>query len=107
VDGTGQVPDGLHWSWSEVRKQDEDTRTEEQADDFLKDLEAAEKIIVQFDDIDGKPEVFRYPKDKNGKITLPRMQIDIVKLKEALGWLRQFLDGWSAGIYEYKQAPSD
>ena len=91
--------------WGEVWKQAEDARSEELSIDSLKDLEAAENIIVQFDDIDRKSEVFRYPNDKKGKITLPRMQIDIVRLKEALGWLSQVLDGWSAGIYEYKNAP--
>jgi hypothetical protein len=67
----------------------------------------AENIIVQFDDIGRKSEVFRYPKDKKGKVTLPPMQIDMIRLKGALGWLSQFLDGWSVGVYEYKHAPRE
>ena len=93
--------------WKEVRKQDEDARSEELSDDSLKDLEAANNIIVQFDDIDRKSEVFRYPNDKKGNVTLPLMQFDIVRLKEALGWLSQLLDDWSAGIYEYKHTPPE
>ncbi len=90
--------------WNELRKQDDDIRSEELSPDSLRDLDTAEKIIVQFDDIDRKSQVFRYPRDKKGKVTLPPMQIDMVRLKEVLGWLSQFLDGWSVGVYEYRHA---
>lgn len=93
--------------WREVRQQDDDTRAEEPSPDSLKDVDAAENVIVQFDDIDRKSEVFRYPKDKKGEVTLPSIQIDMIRLKEALGWLSQFLDGWSVGVYEYKHVPRE
>ena len=93
--------------WKEVQKRDDDIRSEELSPDSLKDIGTAENIIVQFNDIDRRSEVFRYPKDKKGKVTLPPMQIDMIRLKEALGWLSQFLDGWSVGVYEYKHAPPE
>ncbi len=93
--------------WRLVREQDDDSRSEELSPDSLKDLETAENIIVRFDEIDKKSEAFRYPKDRKGKVTLPPMQIDMIRLKEALGWLSQFLDGWSVGVYEYTHAPHE
>jgi len=87
--------------WRELRKQD-DVQSEEMSTEILMDLETAEKIITQFDDIDEKSQVFRYPVDKKGRVTAPPIQIDMVRMKEMLGWLGQFLDGWSVGVYEYK-----
>jgi len=93
--------------WKKVREQDEAATSEPLAPDSLKDLQTAENIIVQFDEIDKKSQVFRYPKDRIGQSTLPRMQVDLVRLKEALGWLSQFFDGWSVGVYEYRHTPPE
>ena len=51
-----------------------------------------------------KSQVFRYPIDNKGQVTVPPIQIDIVRLKEMLGWVCQLLDGWSVGVYEYQHA---
>lgn len=51
-----------------------------------------------------KSQVFRYPIDNKGQVTVPPIQIDIVRLKEMLGWVCQLLDGWSVGVYEYRHA---
>ena len=74
------------------------------SEESLKDIETAGKIIAQFDDIDKKSQIFRYPIDKRGQVVLEPMQFDMVRLKEMLGWTSQFLDGWSSGIYECWQA---
>ena len=89
--------------WRELRKQD-DVQPEALSPETLRDLETAEKIITQFDDIDKRSQVFRYPIDKKGRVTVAPIQIDMVRMKEVLGWLGQFLDGWSVGVYEYKHA---
>lgn len=88
--------------WKELRKQD-DVHPEALSPETLKDLETAEKIITQFDDIDKKSQVFRYPIDKKARVTVSPIQIDMVRVKEMLGWLGQFLDGWSVGVYEDKR----
>ena len=79
-------------------------QSEEPSEESLKDIETAGKIIAQFNDIDMKSQIFRYPIDKRGRVTLEPIQFDIVRLKEMLGWTSQFLDGWSSGIYECWQA---
>ncbi len=89
--------------WKELRKQD-DVQPEVLEPETLKDIETAEKIIAQFDEIDRKSQVFRYPIDKAGRVTVPPIQFDLVRLKEMLGWTSQFLDGWSTGVYEYRHA---
>jgi len=89
--------------WKELRKQD-DVQTEDLDPETLKDIETAEKIITQFDEIDRKSQVFRYPVDRTGRVTVPPIQFDLVRLKEMLGWTSQFLDGWSTGVYEYRHA---
>ncbi len=66
----------------------------------MKDIKTVEKIIAQFNDIDESSQIFRYPTDRDGRVKLPPMQIDMVRLKEMLGWVSQFLDAWSDGIYE-------
>lgn len=78
--------------------------SEEPSEKSLKDIKTAETIITQFNEIDAKSEIFRYPTDKKGRVILPPAQIDIVCLKEMLGWTSQFLDAWSDGIYECWQA---
>lgn len=79
-------------------------QSEELSEESFKDINTAGKIIAQFNEIDAKSEIFRYPTDKKGRVILPPMQIDIVRLKEMLGWTSQFLDAWSNGIYECWQA---
>ncbi len=74
--------------------------SEEPSEESLKDIDTVEKIIIQFNDIDQSSQIFRYPTDREGKVRLKPMQIDMVHLKETLGWASQFLDGWSSGIYE-------
>ena len=73
--------------------------SEESSEESLKDIKAVEKIIAQFNNIDENSQIFRYPTDRNGRVKLPPMQIDMVRLKEMLGWASQFLDAWSDGIY--------
>jgi len=89
--------------WKELRKQD-DVQPEVLHSESLKDIETAEKIIAQFDEIDRKSQVFRYPIDKAGRVTVPPIQFDLVRLKDMLGWTSQFLDGWSEWVYEYRHA---
>ena len=67
------------------------------------DIEITEKIITQFNEIDRKSEVFRYPIDKKERLTVPPMQFDLVRLKEMLGWTSQFLDSWSGSFHEYQE----
>jgi hypothetical protein len=78
--------------------------SEEPSGDSLKDIDTVAKIIAQFNNIDEKSQIFRYPTDKIGRVILPPMQIDMVRLQEILGWTSQFLDAWSNGIYECWQA---
>jgi hypothetical protein len=98
---------GLLKIWEAVRKQEEAVLTEAPSGDVLIDLDIAEKIVIQFDKIDRDSQAFRYPKDRKGNITIAPMQIDLIRLKTALGWLSQFLDGWSVGIYEYRYGQRD
>lgn len=67
-----------------------------------KDIETAGKIIAQFNEIDEKSQIFRYPIDKRGQVKLQRKRIDMVRLREMLGWTSQFLDGWSIGLAELR-----
>ena len=78
--------------------------SEEPSEESLKDIETTKKIITQFNEIDAKSLKFRYPLDRDGKIQLSPVQIDLVHLKEMLGWTSQFLDAWNDGIYECWQA---
>ena len=78
--------------------------SEELSEESLKDIETVGKIIAQFNEVDRKSQVFRYPINKQGKVSLEPMQFDIIRLKTMLGWTSQFLDGWSSGIYECWQA---
>lgn len=89
--------------WRELRRQD-DVQPQALIPEILRDMETAEKIIVQFDEIDKKSEAFRYPISRAGRLTLPPTQVNLVSLKEMLGWTGQFLDGWSVGVYEYRHA---
>lgn len=93
--------------WELVRKQEEGALSETPSGDVLVDLDTAEKIIKEFDRIDKDSQAFRYPKDRKGKLTITQMQLDLIRLKRALGWLSQFLDGWSTGVYEYMHAPRE
>lgn len=89
--------------WGTLRKQ-ECVQSEIPEPD-TKDIETAEKIIEQFDQIDERSQAFRYPLDKAGlRVTVDPMQFDLVHLKELLGWTSQFLDAWSACVYEYLHA---
>jgi hypothetical protein len=90
--------------WRLVQKLEQAVLTETPSDDSLADLDIAEMIIKEFDKIDSNSQAFRYPKDQKGKLTVTQMQLDLIRLKKALGWLSQFLDGWSTGIYEYMHA---
>ncbi|MET0011701.1 MULTISPECIES: hypothetical protein [Dehalococcoides] len=78
--------------------------SEELSEENFRDINVVEKIITQFDEIDKNSQKLRYPVDKVGKVSLPPMKIDMVHLREILGWANQFLDGWSCGIYECWQA---
>lgn len=78
--------------------------SEELSEESLKDIKAVAEIITQFNKIDENSQKLRYPVDKSGRVSLPPMQIDMVRLKEMLGWASQFLDAWSDGIYECWQA---
>lgn len=96
--------------WGLFRKKNEEfnqeygIQSEELSEENVKDIKTAGEIIVQFDNIDKKSQVLRYPIDKRGKVTLDTIQIDMVRIKEMLGWTGQLLDGWSLGIYECWQA---
>lgn len=91
--------------WIELRKLD-NTNPDALDNETVKDIEVAEKIIVQFDKIDRKSEVFRYPVSRAGLITVSPIQFDLVRLKEFMGWIGHLLDGWSSGVYAYQQAQS-
>lgn len=91
----------LQTLWERLRKLD-DVQSQSLQPEISKDLETAEKIILQFNEFDKKSEAFRYPIDKKEKVTVPGIQFDLVRLKEILGWLSNFLDGWSVGVYEYR-----
>ena len=49
----------------------DDVQPEVLEPETLKDIETAERIIAQFDEIDRKSQVFRYPVDKAGRVTVP------------------------------------
>ena len=93
--------------WKLFREQEKMILTETLSDEVSADINTAEEIIVEFDKIDKDSQAFRYPKKRDGQITITQMQIDLIRLKKTLGWLSQFLDGWSGGIYEYTQAPPE
>lgn len=78
--------------------------SEESSEESLKEIKTVAEIIAQFNKIDENSQNLRYPIDKTGRVSLPLMQIDMVRLKETLGWASQFLDSWSYGIYECWQA---
>ncbi len=68
----------------------------------------ADAIITKFDRIDHDAQAFRYPIDTKGKrISVPALCIDLVRLKELMGWLDSYLRGWSTFLYEARQAEQE
>ncbi len=96
---------GLLKLWMLVREQEKRVTQEETPDEVSDDMNSAENIIKEFDRIDVDSQAFRYPINRKGKTTIVPMELDLIRLQKALGWLSQFLDGWSCGIYEYTQTP--
>ena len=64
------------------------------------DTDTIGEIISQFDEIDQRSQTFRYPVTRSGGVVLDPIQIDMQRIREAMGWASQFLDSWSSGIYE-------
>ena len=98
---------GLLRLWELFREQESMVIQEAPTDEISADVNTAEKIIKEFDKIDKDSQAFRYPKNRDGEVTITQMQIDLIRLKKTLGWLSQLLDTWSGGIYEYIQAPRE
>ncbi|MDO8473666.1 MAG: hypothetical protein Q7T05_07615 [Dehalococcoidia bacterium] len=87
--------------WKEIRNMENRTRTEP-VPEIDEDLEVLEGIIKEFDKIDPKSEVFRYPTSSDGKaVSLPVIQVGLQVLKQRMHWVSYILDGWSVGVDEY------
>lgn len=73
------------------------------------DVDAVEKIILEFHQADKSGQRLRYSKDKQGKPhtgTLP-YRVDLVVLKQTMERLFHFLGGCSAGLDEAKNWVND
>jgi hypothetical protein len=92
---------GLIALWRRARENHRRSSTES-SQEIDADLDVLEEIINQFDQVDLNSESFRYPVRKDGKtVTLPPIQVDLQRLKEAMRWASYVLDGWSVGVDEY------
>jgi len=90
----------LHSLWSKIRL----VLKEVWPDGDDADVDAVEKIILEFHQADKPGQRLRYSKDKQGKPhtdTLPD-RVDLVVLKQTMERLFQFLDGCSMGLDEAK-----
>ena len=95
---------GLVSLWKEIRDR-ANREPSEHVPEINEDMEVLEGIIEQFERIDPKSVVFRYPISKDGKtVTLPKIQVDLQRLKEVMDWVSFFMDGWSVGVDEYISA---
>ena len=93
--------DGLWRRFKELDKRGCDNATDEGR---LADR-VADTTIGQFDHVDRDAQAFRYPTDTEGnQIAAPRLCLDLVQLKETMGWLNLYLEGWSTCLYEMCQA---
>lgn len=67
-------------------------------------LDPVEDSINEFDSIDRSSEEFRYPQDRNGKRTLPRLKhLNLANLRKVMTRLSGPLDGSACGLYEALQ----
>jgi len=95
----------LHKLWGKVRLVLKTVWPD--ADDA--DLDAVEKIILEFHQADRTGQRLRYSKDKHGKShvdTLPD-RVDLVELRRVMEGLFNFLGGCSAGLDEAKNWMND
>ncbi|NQT02628.1 MAG: hypothetical protein HQ580_11435 [Planctomycetes bacterium] len=95
----------LHSLWSKVRL----VLKEMWPDGDDEDVDAVEKIILEFHQADKSGQRLRYSKDKQGKPhtdTLP-YRVDLMELKRTMDGLFQFLGGCSAGLDDAKDWAND
>jgi hypothetical protein len=88
--------------WQKVREMADKAQSESDPE-IDADLAMLGEIIEEFDKVDTKSEVFRYPVCKdNETTTLPLFHtVDLHQLKQVMDWAAYTLDGWSTGVYEY------
>ena len=91
--------------WHEVRER-ADRASPESTPEIDEDMDALEGIVREFAGIDPNSVTFRYPVDKKDNVTLPPIEIDLLRLKEAMRWVAYVLDGWSVGVYEHRHRES-
>ena len=95
----------LHSLWSKVRL----VLKEVWPDGDDEDVDAVEKIILEFHQADRSGQRLRYSQDKQGKPhtgTLP-YRVDLVVLKQTMERLFRFLSGCSMGLDEAKNWLND
>ena len=90
----------LHKLWSKVRL----VLKAVWPDGDDEDVDSAEKIILEFHQVDKSGQRLRYSKDKRGKSHVDKLpvQIDLMVLKQTMERLFQFLGGCSMGLDEAK-----
>lgn len=95
----------LHSLWNKVRL----VLKEMWPDGDDEDVDAVEKIILEFHMADNSGQSLRYSKDKQGKFHVDKLpyQIDLVELKKTMDGLFQFLGGCSMGLDQAKDWQGD
>lgn len=95
----------LHSLWSKVRL----VLKEVWPDGDDEDVDAVEKIILEFHQADKSGQRLRYSKDKRGKSHVDKLpvRVDLVVLKRTMDGLFHFLGGCSMGLDEAKNWVND
>ena len=90
----------LHSLWSRVRL----VLKAIWSDGDEEDVDAVEKIILEFHQVDKSGQRLRYSKDKQGKshVDILPGRVDLIVLKQTMECLFHFLGGCSAGLDEAK-----
>lgn len=91
--------------WPKVR----DILVELWPDDDKSQLEAMDRLIMQFEQVDPRSTTFRYPKDFEGKnsLKIEMERVNLRNLKEVVGAMSTVLEGSAAAISEYQGYKND
>lgn len=93
----------LHKLWNKAKHLIKEVWPDSPADD----LNAAEKMILDFHKLDPTGQAFRYARDKNGTpyLTDGPLRVDLKNLKSAADAVSRFLDAAYAGIEDCDPGP--
>lgn len=91
--------------WPKVR----DILVELWPDGDQSQLEAIDRLIMQFEQVDPRSTTFRYPKDLEGKnsLKIEMERVNLRNLKEVVGAMSTVLEGSAAAISEYQGYKND